>query len=60
MSNELFLTTTLPDNSAIGYNHYSQSRFFLLNDLVSLVIFIEDIEWSESFFSYIVVARIWC
>ena len=53
MSNELFLTTTLPDNSAIGYRHYSQRRFFLLNELVSLVIFIEDIEWSESFFFHI-------
>ena len=50
MSNELFLTTTLPDNRAIGYQHYSLRRFFVLNELVSLVIFIEDIELSESFF----------
>ena len=50
MSNELFLTTTLPDNRAIGYQHYGIRWFFVLNESVSLVIFIEDIELSESFF----------
>ncbi|XP_075657446.1 F-box/kelch-repeat protein At3g06240-like [Castanea sativa] len=50
MSNESFLATTLPDNRAIGYRHYSQRRFFVFNKLVSLVIFIEDSELSESFF----------
>ena len=48
MSNELFLRTTIPDDSAVGYCHYSWRRFFVLNELVSVVIFIEDIEQSES------------
>ncbi|XP_075657611.1 F-box/kelch-repeat protein At3g06240-like [Castanea sativa] len=48
MSNELFLRTTIPDDSAVGYCNDNWRSFFVLNELVSLVILIEDMERSES------------